>query len=327
MEFHLLDLGDGQPIVPPPPPPQQDMFAHLLQADAAPFVPAQPQPQPQLQQVPPQPVPQAASSAFFSPPLPRVSMKAAKIKLNDFWVDSPAAWFGMAEAQFHLRGITGELDRFCIVVAAMSREVARPVGHLIAQPDLFTPYSTLKAALLASHQLTPYQKMERLMAMPAMGDRTPSQLLHDILEFCPNSAAAGQEFFAFAFLHRLPRELRVLLAHEDHQDMRQLAALADQKHSYHARASHDTIAAVAVQEDPAVAAAVNGRQKQHQQPKKDKQQGLKKPLSPAETAAAKAARKSRPTNVAQAASGLCHYHWTWGADAHKCEAPCTWQGN
>jgi hypothetical protein len=117
-------------------------------------------------------------------------MEAAKIKLNDFWVDSPAAWFGMAEAQFHLRGITGELDRFCIVVAA-----------------------------------------------------------------------------------------------------------------------------------------VNGRQKQHQQPKKDKQQGLKKPLSPAETAAAKAARKSRPTNVAQAASGLCHYHWTWGADAHKCEAPCTWQGN
>jgi hypothetical protein len=173
--------------------------------------------------------------------------------------------------------------------------------------------------------LTPYQKMERLMAMPSMGDRTPSQLLHDMLEFCPNPAAAGQEFFAFAFLHRLPRELRVLLAHEDHRDMRQLAAIADQKHSYHARASHETIAAVAVSEEPGVVAAVHGRQKQ--QHKEEKPAGLKKPLSPAETAAAKAARKSRPTNVAQAASGLCHYHWTWGADAHKCEAPCTWQGN
>jgi hypothetical protein len=252
-------------------------------------------------------------------------MEAAKLKLNEFWVDSPAAWFGMAEAQFHLRGITGELDRFCIVVAAMSREAARPVGHLIAQPDLFTPYSTLKAALLASHQLTPYQKMEKLMAMPAMGARTPSQLLHDMLEFCPNPAAAGQEFFAFAFLHRLPRELRVLLAHENHQDMRQLAAIADEKHSYHASSSHDVIAAVAVPEESSVVAAVHGHQKQHV--KKEKPAGLKKPLTPAETAAAKTARKNRPTNVAQAASGLCHYHWTWGADAHKCEKPCTWQGN
>ena len=34
-------------------------------------------------------------------------------------------------------------------------------------------------------------------------------------------------FFVVLFLQRLPREIRVLLTHEDHPDLRRLAAHAD----------------------------------------------------------------------------------------------------
>jgi hypothetical protein len=30
---------------------------------------------------------------------------------------------------------------------------------------------------------------------------------------------------------------------------------------------------------------------------------------------------------AQVGSGICHYHWTHGSWANKCEAPCSWTGS
>ena len=33
-------------------------------------------------------------------------------RLPDFWIASPATWFGVAEAQFLLRGTTTQWDRF-----------------------------------------------------------------------------------------------------------------------------------------------------------------------------------------------------------------------
>jgi hypothetical protein len=47
----------------------------------------------------------------------------------------------------------------------------------------------LQARLLASHRLTDYQRAEKLVAMPALGARRPSQLMAAMLEMCP----AGDE--------------------------------------------------------------------------------------------------------------------------------------
>ena len=58
----------------------------------------------------------------------------------------------MAECQFHLRRITDEQDRFCILVAALSKESIRMITNIIEDPPQ-NPYTTLKAVLLKSHQL------------------------------------------------------------------------------------------------------------------------------------------------------------------------------
>ena len=51
-------------------------------------------------------------------------------KLPDFWTASPAAWFGVAEAQFLLRGTTSQRDRFALVAAVLPEASARRVAHI-----------------------------------------------------------------------------------------------------------------------------------------------------------------------------------------------------
>ena len=149
-----------------------------------------------------------------------------QMKVAPFWPDAPVAWFASIETQFLLRRVTSEVDRLCLTAGALDKETTKKVVHLINTPDPVAPFTALKAALLASHHLTDYQKVELLLAMDSLGGRKPSELLADMLEMCP----AGQEgnvFFVGLFLQRLPREIRVLLSHEDHSNLRVLAARAD----------------------------------------------------------------------------------------------------
>jgi hypothetical protein len=76
-----------------------------------------------------------------------------------------------------------------------------------------------------AHQLTDMQKVEKLLAFPVLGQQKPSELLAEMLRFCPR----GEEnsfFFNCLFLQKLPRELRVLLCKADMVDKRLLSERA-----------------------------------------------------------------------------------------------------
>ncbi len=98
------------------------------------------------------------------------------------------------------------------------------------------------------------------MRLPPLGDRKPSVMLAEMLEYC----LAGESttaVFAFLYLQSLPREIRVLLSEDDPANMGAIAEKADRLIAMHAPQSHDTCAAVAaddVYEDPEVVAALQG---------------------------------------------------------------------
>jgi hypothetical protein len=99
------------------------------------------------------------------------------------------------------------------------------------------PYTQLKARLLAAHQLTDYQRVEQIFQLPPLG----AQKLSEMLRLCP----MGQEnslLFTYLFLHRLPRELRVLLTNVDHADRRLLVDRVDQLWAHYAKHCHGTVA-------------------------------------------------------------------------------------
>ena len=241
------------------------------------------------------------------------------VTLPQFWADRPRSWFATAEARFRLHGVNDEQSRFDLLTNALNKESIGKVIDLVENPHPFQPYTAIKERLLASLQLTDYQKIDALLEMPPLGGRKPSELLADMLELCPRGNESNI-FFTHFFLKRLPAELRIMLGEDDHQDPRQLAVKADQLWAIHGGKAH-TVAAV----EPAQVAAVNGGGHPNSRGRKQSskaRQGAAADATGARQAAAKP--DNAPSDLAQLQSGLCYYHWTFGERATKCRAPCNW---
>ena len=265
----------------------------------------------------------AALPPNYPPPPPPMT---TNFKLPAFWPDAPVAWFAAVEAQFRLRRVASEDERFCHVTGALDKQSLKKVVHLVINPDPVAAYSKLKEALLSSHHLTDFQRVELLHAMEPLGSRKPSELLADMLELCPIDQQ-NNIFFSVLFLQRLPRDIRVLLTHEDHTDLRRLAAHADRLVAYGGRT--DTVAAAvdAAQEDT-VAAVKNFKQKNNNSRNNQQQRSQQPPpVPPRAQGGQKTQKVTPPAAVAQQSAGLCYYHWSFGERANSCRAPCTWQGN
>jgi hypothetical protein len=86
------------------------------------------------------------------------------------------------------------------------------------------------------------------MRLPLLGDRKPSVMLAEMLEFCP-AGESSTAVFAYLFLQRLPREIRVLLSEDDPADMRAIVDKADRLIAMHVPQGHDTCATVSLEDD------------------------------------------------------------------------------
>jgi hypothetical protein len=64
--------------------------------------------------------------------------------------------------------MAGQFDRYCHVVAALPHKSLRLVANLVEIVPWDTPYEDIKQRLVASHQLSDFQKAEHLFQMPAL---------------------------------------------------------------------------------------------------------------------------------------------------------------
>jgi hypothetical protein len=85
----------------------------------------------------------------------------------------------------------------------------------------------LRTRLLATHQLTHYQKVEFIKKMPSLGAQKPSELSAEMLRVC-SRGQEGNIFCIHEFLSRLPKDLRLMLSGTDFVDQRALADRADE---------------------------------------------------------------------------------------------------
>jgi hypothetical protein len=116
-------------------------------------------------------------------PVPRGSGTghASSLKLPMFWLESPELWFAQVNCIFATRNLIISFDKFCHTVAALQHDALLIVGDILRSPPE-DPFADLQARLLTFHRLTDCQRAEKLLAMPALGARRPSQLLAAMLE-------------------------------------------------------------------------------------------------------------------------------------------------
>jgi hypothetical protein len=256
------------------------------------------------------------------------SNAGAALRLPEFWPDTPAAWFVFAESKFRLKNISSETIKFDLLVGSLPRESIRQVLDVVERPHEDTPYTSLKERLLAAHELTDFQRIEKLFQMEPLGARKPSELLNHMLELCPRGEEKNK-FFLFLFLQRLPKELRVLLTEADLQEPRDLATKADRHWAMLTHQTHGMIAAVETDNEDsninAVHHAGRGKQRGRGSGRGRGRGGQQQP--PAQQDGQQGGTPSHPTapgTLARFSTGLCHFHWTFGEKAKKCETPCSW---
>ncbi len=179
--------------------------------------------------------------------------------------------------------------------------------------------------------------MEKLLTVQALGSQKPSDMLHDLVQFCPDNEAQTR-IFRYLLRQRLPTEIRIILAEDRDSTLAALAARADQLWAHSNRQPHDAAINAVLEEEghetkaavPAlitpVVAAVDGDMAVVSRPFCGR---AGRDVSPASTAAEAPADSNlnTPSKLSRQSSGLCRFHWQFGDKAYSCSSPCSWQGN
>ena len=268
-------------------------------------------------------------------PPPRYQQRC---KLPEFWPANPVLWFARAELNFEVAQGTGEREKFMHTANALPYDALTLVADLVTQPPLYRPYQQLKERLLLSHQLTAVQMAEKILEMPELGDRRPSQLLAAMMEFCPEGET-NTAFFRASFLRRLPKEIRVLLADEVRGNLKDLAVRADELFQHHRTSP---VAAVTPEVDLELAEAVAalGIKTGKAGFKGKKKEGFSKGSGGAGGGGASGGGAGGGgTGGSGSGSGsgsgggqsyfICDQHWKYAAKVFHCDAPgkCQWSEN
>ncbi len=163
------------------------------------------------------------------------------------------------------------------------------------------------------------------MRLPPLGNRKPSVMLAEMLEYCP-AGESTTAVFAFLYLQRLPREIWVL-SEDDPANMRAIAEKADRLIAMHVPQSHDTCAAVAAEDsfdEAGVVAALQGA-------RSCKDKGPKRPQQ-SHTQPKELGRQIDLTRKGQEQgrsfrTSMCYYHAKFGEQAKHCQEGCAWPEN
>ena len=167
------------------------------------------------------------------------------LRLPEFWVADPVAWFAHVEAHFELENLTSQQHRYFNVVKSLSQDSLRLIKDILANPHPTTPYDILKDRLLNNHSLTDFQKIERQFKMGELGpQQKPSELLAHLVELAP-ADELDSKYLIFLFIQRLPKILRMQLGDDLDLDLRDILERADRLWSIHAHDMASSVAAVA----------------------------------------------------------------------------------
>ena len=131
------------------------------------------------------------------------------VKLPDFWTDDPDLWFMHAESAFRNSQVTQSRTKFDHVVQKLPQNIMVSVRGLImnSAASSSTPYEDLKSKLVSSYTLSRWQRINKLIHHPALGDKRPTALMDAMLALMPDDEAPGSLFLGL-FLERLPVEMR-----------------------------------------------------------------------------------------------------------------------
>ena len=254
-----------------------------------------------------------------------------RVKLPAFWEKDAAAWFRLAEAVMGDSHVVEESVMYRTVILHIPHHVLERARGILSLADTAEfPFTELKNRLV--ELLTPsiLDRCTGILRGAELGGRRPTELLEVLMAALPPDEPAGH-LFKTCFLHKLPGDLKDLVAVQFHQlGVVELARYADV--IWDARNSKKTVVAAVqpatVEEDTAggeetaldrAVAALTIHAKKTWGGSKSRGGGR----------SGGGGGGGRGGKSGQRKRNLCEKHERYGKHAHFCADPetCSWSGN
>lgn len=291
----------------------------------------------------PQQPPLIQPLGFFAsgPEVSRVGMR-----MPEFTPADPELWFGIVDRSFQAAGITVDATKFGYALTAIGPKYTMEVRDIIMNPPMERAYETLKSELIKRLSLSQEHKTRRLLEHEEIGDRKPSQFLRHLRSLAGN--VVGDPVLRTIWLSRLPTYIQPHLVTRTADTVDQLADIADAIVEA-TRAPTMQIAETArplegrnqvANDATSIEAKMELRLAQMrlamQQEMAEQLTAIRRSIEAigetrsreryAGNQRSRSRSRSRSRNARdQPASGVCWYHWKFGAEARQCRAPCSAQ--
>lgn len=232
------------------------------------------------------------------------------VKVPPFWNENPNVWFSQVEAQFTLAGVTTDISKFNIVVAAIESRVLAQIADAVTNPPEQDKFLNLKKQLLERFGSSEQENIQRLLSGMELGDQRPSQLLNEMKHLGGKNVT--EQILQTLWMKQLPTQVNAILQATTETDLSKKAALAD-------RIMEVTRSNVIAQTSTSTVST--GLQDQINQ-LTIQVQAL---LSEKHSRSRPRERSRRRSNSTRSTEGesVCYYHRRFGKDARTCRSPCS----
>lgn len=280
----------------------------------------------------------------MQPKDPKTEVSETQMNTNNNWAykippfdgEDPETWFIIVNRCFTAAGVEKEEDRFAYVVPLLERKYREEVKDLVREPPS-QPYTRLREELVKRLTRSQDEKTLQLLQREEIGDRRPSQFLRHLRYLGGN--AVKDDIIRPVWLSKLPPGVRAILAAHKDLALEKIADLADSiAAEFDSRqileASTSTHSASTQIDPSAIDAIISIKFAQLATSLKDEIATLRlRSRSPSPWRNVDRGRhprsrsRLRPRSSQRTpGSGICFYHWKFGAEARKCTPPCS-QGN
>ena len=249
------------------------------------------------------------------------------VKLPPYWAADPLAWFAQVDAVFATRRVANQKVKFQHIVASLAPEFISEIRDIIVSPPTEAPYEALKALLITRTQSSEQRRLHQLLTTEELGDRQPTQLLRKMQQLLGTNSM-DESLFRQLFEQRLPNNVRMVLASSSASlTLEEVACMADRIMEVAADPGH--IHAVAREPQPDRLAKLEAQVQElttavknltkHRRSGGDRGRSQSRDRRPPQSTPKTNGEASTGT------AGYCYYHDRFGANAHSCRPPCSYQ--
>ena len=127
------------------------------------------------------------------------------VQLPTFNRLAPTAWFNLANANFHLRGISKSDAKYWYVVSKLNQDTLQKLSAFLARKRGEDPYVEIQEVLCKTYEPKLEQKLDALLACSDIGDERPAEYALELRWLLDN--ATVDDILKRLFIRSLPKPL------------------------------------------------------------------------------------------------------------------------